>query len=98
MARLTADERECILRTSDADDGWHVYATRSSKMGRRLLKLAIQIGVSVEEMGRDGVRFVLPLNAVSFRRPRNASPAQREHLARVRLAARSKEAAAHVSR
>jgi hypothetical protein len=65
---LTREERETIVRTSDADDGW-VISTASPKFIRKFTKL----GYREKSAGSDveGYRdFAIPRNLVSFRRPR----------------------------
>ena len=65
---LTREERETIVRTSDADDGW-VISTASPKFIRKFTKLGYQEGIVGSKV--DGYRdFTVPRNLVSFRRPR----------------------------
>jgi hypothetical protein len=65
---LTREERETIIRCSDADDGW-IISTASPKYIRKFTKLGYQedsAGLSL-----NGYKdFAVPRNLVSFRRPR----------------------------
>jgi hypothetical protein len=64
---LTREERETIVRTSDADDGW-IISTASPKYIRKFTKLGYQ--ESPDSSGLNGYRdFTVPRNPVSFRRP-----------------------------
>jgi len=64
---LTREERETIVRTSDADDGW-IISTASPKYIRKFTKLGYQ--QSAATSGLDGYKdFTVPRNLVSFRRP-----------------------------
>lgn len=92
---LTLAEQETILRRSADEDHWEVYSCNPS-MVKKLRRISIQMGLSPTKVDDYGYRFTLPLNAVSFRAPRKATEAQREHLARI--GAKAKEAAGHVSR
>ncbi len=65
---LTREERETIVRTSDADDGW-VISTASPKFIRKFTKLGYQ--QQAEGPDLDGYKdFTIPRNLLSFRRPR----------------------------
>jgi hypothetical protein len=65
---LTREERETIVRTSDADDCW-VISTASPKFIRKFTKFLYKTDDAV--LNPDGYQsFILPLNLVSFRRPR----------------------------
>jgi hypothetical protein len=65
---LTREERETIVRTSDADSGW-VISTASPKFIRKFTKLGYREGSARSNV--DGYRdFAVPRNLVSFRRPR----------------------------
>ena len=64
---LTREERETIVRTSDADDGW-IISTASPKYIRKFTKLGYQ--ESPDSSGLKGYRdFTVPRNLVSFQRP-----------------------------
>jgi hypothetical protein len=58
---LTREERETIVRTSEADDTWEVY-TDSRAMAARLRKRGWQ-----PLPGGDGRTFRLPLKAITIR-------------------------------
>jgi hypothetical protein len=65
---LTREERETIVRISDADNGW-VISTASPKHIRKFTKLGYQQQTAASNL--DGYRdFAVPRNLVSFRRPR----------------------------
>ncbi len=64
---LTREERETILRTSDADDWW-IVSTASPRFIRKFTKLGY--GQSSTNLVLDGYRdFTIPRNLVAFRRP-----------------------------
>ncbi|MGW8179090.1 MAG: hypothetical protein ACWGQW_10045 [bacterium] len=64
---LTREERETIVRTSDADDGW-IISTASPKYIRKFTKLGYQQDADSSDL--DGYRdFMVPGNLISFRRP-----------------------------
>jgi hypothetical protein len=64
---LSREERETIVRTSDADDGW-LISTASPKYIRKFTKLGYR--QSAATSGLDGYKdFTVPRNLVSFRRP-----------------------------
>jgi hypothetical protein len=64
---LTREERETIIRTSDADGRW-VISTASPRFIRKFTKLGYQMNTS--RLNLDGYNsFEVPLNLVSFRRP-----------------------------
>jgi hypothetical protein len=64
---LTREERETIVRTSDADDGW-VISTASPKFIRKFTKMGYRKSTAVVNI--DGYNdFTVPRNLVSFRRP-----------------------------
>jgi hypothetical protein len=64
---LAREERETIVRTSDADKRW-LISTASPKFIRKFTKLGYQMDTS--ELILDGYNnFTVPLNLVSFRRP-----------------------------
>ena len=66
---LTREERETIVRISDADNGW-VISTASPKHIRKFTKLGYR--KCTAELKIDGYNdFAVPRNLVSFRRPRN---------------------------
>lgn len=75
---LCAAEREVVLTVADDEDRWHVH-TDSARLTRRLLRVAQAWGAQVERVGV-GYRFGLPLRAVRFAVPRQATAAQREAL------------------
>jgi hypothetical protein len=65
---LSREERETIVRTSDADDGW-LISTASPKYIRKFTKLGYRQSVATSDL--DGYKdFTIPRNLVSFRRPR----------------------------
>ena len=65
---LTREERETIVRISDADSGW-VISTASPKHIRKFAKLGYKLQTT--SLNLDGYRdFAVPRNLVSFRRPR----------------------------
>ena len=65
---LTREERETIVRTSDADSAW-VISTASPKHIRKFIKLGYQQQTAASNLG--GYHdFTVPRNLVSFRRPR----------------------------
>ena len=65
---LTREERETIVRTSDADDAW-VVSTASPRFIRKFTKLDYPENSAASNL--DGYRdFAVPRNLVSFRRPR----------------------------
>lgn len=79
--KLIREEPETIVRTSDADDCW-VISTVSPKFIRKFIKLGCQTDDTV--LNLDGHRsFKVPLNLVSFRRPRNKLSGK-EFVARMR--------------
>lgn len=64
---LTQEERETIVRTSDADDGW-IILTVSPKYIRKFTKPGYRQSTAVSDL--DGYKDVTaPRNPVSFRRP-----------------------------
>ena len=64
---LTREERETIVRTSDADNNW-IISTASPKYIRKFTKLGYR--ESSDSFGLNGYRdFAVPRNLVSFRRP-----------------------------
>jgi hypothetical protein len=66
--KLTRAEQETIIGTSDADDYW-VISTASPKHIRKFIKLGYQTDDTL--LSPDGYRsFKVPLNLISFRRPR----------------------------
>jgi hypothetical protein len=91
---LTAAERETIIRTSDAEEGWVVYSD-SPAMIRRLQALVERVG-GQEEPAQTGTgyRCVLPKTAVhalvARRRYRPLTEAERQaRVARLRSKAPS---------
>jgi hypothetical protein len=65
---LTREERETIVRISDADKDW-VISTASPKHIRKLIKLGYRENSAQSSL--DGYRdFIAPRSLVSFRRPR----------------------------
>jgi len=79
--KLTRAEMETIVRTSDADDCW-VISTVSPKFIRKFERLGYQSDDTA--LNPDGYRtFKVPLNQVSFRRPRKKL-SEKEIAARVR--------------
>jgi hypothetical protein len=87
--RLTAAERETIIRTSDAEEGWVVYSD-SPAMIRRLQALVERVG-GQEEPAQPGTgyRCVVPKAAVNAlvarRRYRPLTEAERQvRVARLR--------------
>lgn len=65
---LTSEERETIVRTSDADDGW-IISTASPKYIRKFTKLGYRQSIATSAL--DGYRdFTVPRNLVSFRHSR----------------------------
>ena len=85
MRHLAAEERECIIGITDAEDAWRVYVDTPSRFARRLLTLAEGWGVTPKPLGT-GVEFTLPLGAVKFSAPRRLSDAQKAQLAQARAA------------
>ena len=84
MTRLSAPEREVVLTIADDEAAWHVF-TDSSRLTRRILRIAARWGVTPERCG-EGWEFILPLAAVRFSAPKRMSAAQREALRRGRHA------------
>jgi hypothetical protein len=78
---LTREERETIVRTSDADDCW-VISTASPKFIRRFTKLGYQTDDRVLNPA-EYRSFKVPLNLVTFRRPRKKL-SEKEIAARMR--------------
>jgi hypothetical protein len=65
---LTREERETVVRISDAEQNW-VISTASPKHIRKFTKLGYR--KSSAELKLDGYQdFTVPRNLVSFRRPR----------------------------
>jgi hypothetical protein len=64
---LTREERETIIRTSDADDGWSI-STASPRFIRKFTKLGYKKDASALNLDSYS-NFTIPLNLVSFRRP-----------------------------
>ena len=63
---LTREERETIVRTSDADDGW-IISTASPKYIRKFMKLGYRLSAATSDL--DGYKdFTIPRNLVFFRR------------------------------
>jgi hypothetical protein len=65
---LAREERETIVRTSDADDFW-LISTASPKFIRKFTKLGYMIDDTTTTPG-EYKSFRVPINLVSFRRPR----------------------------
>ena len=86
MSRLTAAEREVVCTIADDEDSWTVF-TDSARLTRRLLRVAVQWGVTPARRGL-GYEFSLPLAAVKFSGPRRLTDAKRAQLARARAASR----------
>jgi hypothetical protein len=59
MSRLTREERETLIRTSDADDTWEVF-TDSPRVARLLARRGWK-------PGPDSRTYVLPAAAVTIR-------------------------------
>jgi hypothetical protein len=68
---LTREERERIVRTSDADRCW-VISTASPKFIRKFTKLGYPTDASYVKV-EGYVSFLVPPNVVSFRRLRNGT-------------------------
>jgi hypothetical protein len=66
---LTREERETIVRTSDADRCW-VISTASPKYIRKFSKLGYPTDASCVKVAGYSC-FIVPPNVVSFRRFRN---------------------------
>jgi hypothetical protein len=65
MSKLTAQERETVIRTSDADECWVVYSD-SPAMIRQLQTLVARVGGKEEPaQTATGYRCVLPKAAVN---------------------------------
>jgi hypothetical protein len=71
MPKLSAAERETIIRTSDADECWYVYSDSPAKI-RQLRALVQRVGGQEEPaQTTTGYRCVLPkaaINALMARR------------------------------
>jgi hypothetical protein len=65
---LSRAERETIVRTSDADDFW-IISTASPRFIRKFARLGYEIDDTSLPLG-EYKTFKVPLNVVSFRRPR----------------------------
>jgi hypothetical protein len=66
---LHPEERETIIRTSDADHVWFIWTAKGSQLSRKLKRIA-----EPEHEDEHGYRFVLPLSMVLVR----AEPKKRE--------------------
>jgi hypothetical protein len=87
VSRPHAEERECIIGTTDAEDAWRVYVDAPSRFARRLLTLAERWKVTPKLAGA-GIELTLPLGAIRFASPRRMSDLQKAQLARARTARR----------
>ena len=74
---LPPEERETIIRTTDAEEVWHIWVDKSSVRCRQLLKKLTPVR---EDKG--GCYFEVPLSWVSIRAPKkmNLTPEQRANL------------------
>lgn len=79
---LTRAERETVLLISEADDRWTLTSC-SPAVIQKLERLGFR-GEKLDKFGTH--RFVLPAGAVSFRKPRQATPAQLAALEKARAA------------
>lgn len=68
--KRTAEERELIVTYNDAERAWHVYSD-SATMRRQILRLAQQVGATVERVG-EGVEFTCPADALRLTARRKA--------------------------
>jgi hypothetical protein len=88
---LTREERETIIRCSDADDFW-VISTASPRFIRKFTKLLYK--TDDEAFNPDGYQsFQVPLNLISFRRQpkelsKHALDAKRMNLLKNRVQAK----------
>jgi hypothetical protein len=88
---LTREEKETIVRTSDADNYW-VISTASPRFIRKFSKLLYK--TDDEALNPDGYQsFQVPLNLISFRRQpkeltKHALDAKRMNLFKNRIKAR----------
>ena len=81
---LSRMEQETVLCRAADEDTWTVSCADPA-VQRKLIKL---FGPG-EPMNPYEIRWYLPKTAVSFRKPREASPAQRAAMAKARAAQRS---------
>lgn len=84
MTTRGASEREVVLIIADDERSWSVF-TDSTRLTRRLLKVAAQWGVTPARCGV-GFEFPLPLGAIKFSGPRRLTDAQKAQLAQARAA------------
>lgn len=75
-------EREILIGKINDEDCWDVY-TSSPIWARRLEKIAKAHGVEGTEM-QGGIRYKLPIKAVSLRKPRVLSEKQKEQVRAMR--------------
>lgn len=75
---MLPEERETIIRTSDADKVWYIWVARDTTRCRQLLK---KLTPTREDKG--GCYFEVPLKWVSIRAPKqmNLTPEKRAELA-----------------
>lgn len=92
MKGQAADERECIIGTTDAEDSWDIYWDVPSRFAKQLAALAHAWGVLPQQLGA-GMECALPLQAVRLTRPRRTTESQRraakDSIQKARLALRN---------
>jgi len=66
--RLSKEERETIIRKSDADDCWDIYASSQKEM-KKFDKVAELIEVLSDNEGIYAKLYKLSFNQISFRKP-----------------------------
>lgn len=86
MTALDVSEREVVLTIADDERSWSIF-TDSTRLTRRLLRVAAQWGMSPARCGA-GFEFTLPLTAVKFSGPRRLTDAQKSQLTHARAARR----------
>lgn len=70
--KLSREERETIIRISEAEEMWDIY-TSSAPMMRKLEKLAKSTEVMQDEEGIYAKCYLLARSCLSFRKPRTLS-------------------------